>query len=286
MTLPVLRPGQTHAAVPKLKRAVVHALEKTHHVLVTQIRLDVKTYGPTTVRAVKQFQRDKHLGPDGVVGEKTWRALGFQDKVVDERPPVLHGIPYEPGLIAVDGRWVDKPLGLEVLRERKAGRWKGGVNSGYRPAWYQKRLWDAAVKKYGSEQAASKWVARPGTSHHGMKGGSGAVDVSLGQQLDASTQSLFRPMSWEAWHVQLTGSREMPSDVADAPGEETAAEPPAAELEAQGLTLDDVDASIERLLERLDRPNDEQEEAEAEAIDEGYDPEAPAGQPEEIRAGS
>jgi hypothetical protein len=280
MTLPVLRPGQTHAAVPKLKRAVVHELQKGGQAaIVTKIRPALKTYGPITVRAVKQFQRREHLGADGVVGEKTWNALGFRDKVVDERPPVLHGVPFEPGLVAVDGNWVDKVLALEILKQRKARRWSGVVNSGYRPAWYQKRLWDAAVKKHGSEQAASKWVARPGKSRHGKKGGNGAVDVSFGQQLDESTAALDRPMSWEAWHVQLTASREMPGDETGTLDEDSQAEPTADELAEYGITVEDIDASVQEVLDRLDRPNDELGEADAESIDEGYDPDAPAGQP-------
>jgi D-alanyl-D-alanine carboxypeptidase/Putative peptidoglycan binding domain len=282
MTLPILRPGQTHAAVLKLKSAVVRELKKGPHAgVATAIRLDVKTYGPTTVHAVKVFQKGKQLGTDGVVGEKTWRALGFDDKVVDERPPILHGIPFEPGLLAVDGRWVDKPLALEILKQRKAGQWTGMVNSGYRPAWYQKKLWDEAVKKYGSEQAASKWVARPGTSRHGKKGGAGAVDVQMGQQLDDSSSALFRPMDWEAWHVQLAGTREMPGEETGPPDEDTTTEPTAEELEEHGITMSDVDDSVAQLLDRFDQPNDQQSEAEAEAIDEGYDPEAATGTVEE-----
>ena len=135
----------------------------------------------------------------------------------------------------------------------------------------EKRLWDAAVKKYGSEQAASKWVARPGTSRHGRKGGQGAVDVSLGEQLDASSDHLFRPMSWEPWHVQLSGTREMAEEPAEP--EPRDLEVSEADLEQHGVTIADVDASIDKLLEQMDRPNDELNEADKESIDEGYDPE-------------
>jgi hypothetical protein len=271
MTVPLLRPGQTHAAVPRLKKAVVRKLvEGNHDEVASVINPASKTYGPRAVRGVKVFQRDEKLTPDGVVGERTWRALGVNEQVVDATP-VLHGVPYEPGLIAIDGNWVDKPLGDQLLAQRRAGRWRGAVNSGYRPPWYQKRLWDAAVKKYGSEQAASKWVARPGKSRHGKKGGEGAVDVSLGGQLDASSDRLFRPMSWEEWHVQLTGTRDLPELPDPDPRE---LEVPEANLEEQGVTLEDVDAAIAEVLQQMDRPNDELEEAEKESIDDGYDPEA------------
>jgi D-alanyl-D-alanine carboxypeptidase/Putative peptidoglycan binding domain len=272
MAVRVLRPGQTNPDVPKLKKALVRALlERNHDKVASVINPASRTYGPRAVHGVKLFQRDKKLTPDGVVGERTWHALGIKEKVVEPRPPVLHGVPYEPGLLALDGRYIDKQLGQQLVAQRKAGRWRGAVNSGYRPPWYQKRLWDEAVKKYGSEQAASKWVARPGTSRHGRKGGQGAVDVSLGEQLDASSNSLFRPMSWEPWHVQLTGTREMPEEPTELDPRDL--EVPEADLEQEGVTTADVDASIEKLLQQMDRPNDEIEEAEKESIDEGYDPE-------------
>lgn len=38
--------------------------------------------------------------------------------------------------------------------------------SGFRPVSYQKTLFERAVKRYGSEQKASRWVAPPGYSEH------------------------------------------------------------------------------------------------------------------------
>lgn len=271
MALPLVRPGQTHPAIVKLKRAVVRELkERNHDKLAGAINPSSRTYARSAVRGVKRFQSDKQLRPDGIVGERTWRALGFNEPVVDPHPPALHGIPYEPGLIAIDGRWVDKPLGEQLLAARKAGRWRGVVNSGYRPAWYQKRLWDEAVRKYGSEQAASKWVARPGTSRHGVKGGNGAVDVQLGQDLDASSAQLFRPMSWEPWHVQLTRTREMPEEELPEPRDIDISDE---ELAKQGVTEEDVKASIDDVLRQIDRRNDDMDEDDKDSIDEGYDPE-------------
>ena len=273
MPLTLLRPGQTDPDVPKLKKAVVSKLlAQNHGDVASLINPNSRTYGPKAVRGVKVFQRGKKLKPDGVVGANTWHALGFEGPVVDKGPRVLHGVPYEPGLIAIDGNWVDKELGAQLLAQRKAGKWRGAVFSGYRPAWYQKRLWDAAVKKYGSEQAAAKWVARPGRSRHGRKGGDGAADVSLGGQLDASSNRLFRPMSWEDWHVQLTGTREIEVEDPDPRDLEV----PDATLEEVGVTIEDVDESIAVLLERMDSRNDEQDEATKESIDEGYDPESEA----------
>jgi cell wall-associated NlpC family hydrolase len=51
------------------------------------------------------------------------------------------------------------------------------VVSGYRTPEHQQRLWERALRKYGSEKAASRWVARPGHSAHGS---GRAVDLWLG----------------------------------------------------------------------------------------------------------
>jgi hypothetical protein len=46
------------------------------------------------------------------------------------------------------------------------------------------------------------------------------------------------------------------------------------DLEEQGVEIADVDASIGKVLEQMERSNEEIEEAETDAIDDGYDPEA------------
>jgi peptidoglycan hydrolase-like protein with peptidoglycan-binding domain len=251
VAVPLLRPGQTHAAVPKLKRALIRELvELGLRPLAAVIRPDSKTYGSSTVNGVKKFQQKKRLEVDGIVGEDTWRALGITEPVVDVRP-VLHGVPFEEGVVAVDENWVDAVLAKEILAQRKAGRWRGKILSGYRPAWYQKRLFDAAVIKYGSEAEARKWVAPPGKSRHGKKGGQGAVDVtpgSTGAELDRASEQLFRPMDWEPWHVQIQGTREVPE-----PGEEEPdLEEPTAAFEESGITADDADETIAVYLEKLE----------------------------------
>jgi hypothetical protein len=255
MAVPLLRPGQTHAAVPRMKQALVRELlELGLRPLAALIRPDSKTYGKAGVKGVRKFQEKKGLGVDGVVGEDTWRALGINEEVVDAARKVLNGVPGpEPGTVELDGRWVDELLAAEILSVRRAGRWSGAVFSGYLPPWYQKRLFDAAVIKYGSEAAARKWVAPPGKSRHGKKGGQGAVDVtpsSSGAQLDQASEQLFRPMSWEPWHVQL-GTRDAPPEDMEEPTEDELKEP-AAELDESGITVDDVDDTIAVYLENLE----------------------------------
>ena len=270
MTVPLLRPGQTHDAVPKMKKALVPELLKLgERPFAALIRLDSKTYGSRAVNGVKRFQKHKRLGVDGIVGKDTWGALGFDEPVVDEGPQVLHGVPREEGVVAVDGNWVDALLAQETLAQRRAGRWNGVVYSGFRPPWYQKRLFDQAVAKYGSVEKARKWVAPPGKSHHGMKGGRGAVDVTLGGQLDGSSGRLVRPLSWEEWHVQLAGSREMPED---AEAEPDLTEPTSEELGASGITMDDVDEAIAVMLETVETSDAAGDYEDAEG---GYDSQAP-----------
>lgn len=84
-----------------------------------------------------------------------------------------------------------------------------GITSGYRSDAYQQKLWDAAVKKYGSEAAARKWVAKPGGSAHrtgrALDIGVGGKAVKSGTAADKwlkanATKYGFYPYSAEAWH--------------------------------------------------------------------------------------
>ena len=93
------------------------------------------------------------------------------------------------------------------------------ITSAYRSPEVQARLFADAVRKYGSEAAARKWVAPPGRSQHnrGL-----AVDFanSAGSLLrdpnsrearwiaaNAERFGLAVPMSWEPWQVELPGAR-------------------------------------------------------------------------------
>jgi hypothetical protein len=94
------------------------------------------------------------------------------------------------------------------------------VISAFRTLEHQKRLFDAAVKRYGSLKAAKRWVAAPGRSNHGPKvdGYGIAVDFGVpgvravsGQwpeelnrwfQAKAAEYGLFQRMPWEDWHYE------------------------------------------------------------------------------------
>lgn len=91
-----------------------------------------------------------------------------------------------------------------LIADSKGRVWS---ESGWRSYDHQKRLFEAAVKKYGSVEAARKWVAPPGLSQHNT----GMAD-DLGGDLDWAHQNAARygiqfPMSWEKWHAEPVGSR-------------------------------------------------------------------------------
>ena len=82
--------------------------------------------------------------------------------------------------------------------------------SGYRSVDHQARLYENALKKYGSPEAARKWVAPPGNSRHnyGL-----AVDFGYGTPAAkeyvhnvAQNYGLHFPMSWEDWHIEPIGA--------------------------------------------------------------------------------
>ena len=85
------------------------------------------------------------------------------------------------------------------------------VNSGFRSVERQQQLWLEALKKYGSPEAARKWVAPPGNSQHNR---GNAAD--LGYKSDASRQwvhananqfGLNFPMGHEPWHIEDASAR-------------------------------------------------------------------------------
>jgi len=92
------------------------------------------------------------------------------------------------------------------------------VTSAYRSPEVQARLYEAALAKYGSPEAARKWVAPPGRSQHNR---GTAIDFAVNGSLirdpsspeaqwlreNASQYGLELPMEWEPWQVELAGAR-------------------------------------------------------------------------------
>lgn len=113
---------------------------------------------------------------------------------------------------------------LDDPEAKRLGVW---VVSAFRSIALQRQLFADAVRRYGSEAAARKWVAPPGKSNHGpmvddhgRKPGSFGQAVDLGveghpavsgkwpknikQDMDAlcARFGLRSPMAWEDWHYE------------------------------------------------------------------------------------
>src|SRR5436305_12328399 len=88
--------------------------------------------------------------------------------------------------------------------------------SGDRDTAEQQQLWDAAVAKYGPDEARN-WVAPPGHSNHekGLAADLGG-DLDLAHQL-APRFGLTFPMSWENWHVEPMDARTNPDAYTNPP---------------------------------------------------------------------
>lgn len=120
----------------------------------------------------------------------------------------------------IEGLSNDFALNLNAMFEDAPPGIREGlqVGSGYRSEERQGQLWDEAVRKYGSPEAARKWVAPPGNSQHNH---GNAVDIWWnGQQLgkapkhvqdwvhqNASAYGLRFPMPHEPWHVEPVNAR-------------------------------------------------------------------------------
>jgi hypothetical protein len=84
------------------------------------------------------------------------------------------------------------------------------ITSSYRSEERQAQLFADAVAKYGSEEAASRWVARPGQSNHGF---GRAADLRMDPETrdwvrgNASRFGLHFPLAHEPWHIEPISAR-------------------------------------------------------------------------------
>lgn len=83
--------------------------------------------------------------------------------------------------------------------------------SGYRSPERQAELFQAAVQKYGSEEAARAHVAPPGHSFHNKRL---AADLAYADEAarqwahaNAGKYNLLFPLTHEPWHIELAGAR-------------------------------------------------------------------------------
>lgn len=85
------------------------------------------------------------------------------------------------------------------------------IGSGYRSTERQAELWADALKKYGSPEAARKWVAPPGNSqhNHGNAADLKFADPAAKQWVHANAAAfgLSFPLANEDWHIEAAGAR-------------------------------------------------------------------------------
>lgn len=93
-----------------------------------------------------------------------------------------------------------------------------GLTSAYRSPERQAELWAEALRKYGSEAEARKWVAPPGNSYHNKgqavdlawNGGAFAnapKEVQDWVHANAGKYGMYFPMGHEPWHIEPVGTR-------------------------------------------------------------------------------
>ncbi|MEA2433568.1 MAG: hypothetical protein QOG54_1025 [Actinomycetota bacterium] len=161
-----------------------------------------------------------------LVGAKTgvtFEALGRDIKETIHGSKLQRLLPQSPDpvpppqtvLLATSSTPVSGVTGLNPTLQEAVSRLIAASNgkvwlvSGFRDHQRQYELWVAALQRYGSPEAADNWVAPPGSSMHER-----GLAVDLGGDLNLAVQliqqmglPLWRPMSWEAWHFELFGSR-------------------------------------------------------------------------------
>lgn len=92
------------------------------------------------------------------------------------------------------------------------------VVSAYRSIEEQTSLWNDALAKYGTADAARQWVAPPGHSNHNA---GWAVDLGFSDggldwaHANASKYGLNFPMEWEPWHIEPSWARDGSADASD-----------------------------------------------------------------------
>jgi zinc D-Ala-D-Ala carboxypeptidase len=150
---------------------------------------------------VLRHEHRRALGePPGAPVLEQGRALGEADGAVPDGTTVFDGD--IPGVAELH------PVLLDALSRAATAASSGGVrfllDSGWRSAAYQERLFLEAVAKYGSEAEAARWVATPNTSAH-VSGD--AVDLGSDAAGWLSTYGaaygLCQIYGNEPWHFEL-----------------------------------------------------------------------------------
>jgi LAS superfamily LD-carboxypeptidase LdcB len=101
------------------------------------------------------------------------------------------------------------PALLRALRRAATDAGRHGVkfyvDSGWRSARYQEQLLEQAISKYGSREAAARWVATPDTSAHvsGNAVDIGHSDATAWLSKHGAAYGLCQIYGNEPWHYEL-----------------------------------------------------------------------------------
>ncbi|SLN64989.1 D-alanyl-D-alanine carboxypeptidase family protein [Ruegeria meonggei] len=173
-------------------------------------------------------------GPMSILGMKPTtpeQEIGDEAMIALDRPDmVVKGFDFTPYAVGGAAARADSFTGLKPemqtamipflqAADKELGPGALKVTSAYRSPELQAQLWDAALKKYGSPEAARKWVAPPGKSQHNsgtaidFAGADGGLlrDANSREaqwiKANAAKYGLAVPMGWEPWQVELAGAR-------------------------------------------------------------------------------
>lgn len=106
----------------------------------------------------------------------------------------------------LDGSFASR---LRQMINESGGRF--WIFSGYRSIEDQTELWNNALAKYGSEDAARQWVAPPGKSNHNHGWAADLAwandDAREWAHANAAKYGLTFPMDWEPWHIEPMEAR-------------------------------------------------------------------------------
>ena len=132
------------------------------------------------------------------------RAPTRSDPTRSDTDPQTAGVPTERSPTGINPNFASTLENL-IAAASEAGH-DVTINSGYRSPERQAELFADAVRKYGSEAAARRWVAPPGRSrhNHGIAAdlGYGSDEARDWVHANAEKYGLNLRMDWEPWHIE------------------------------------------------------------------------------------
>lgn len=153
----------------------------------------------------------KTLGRNATDEERQLLVGFIQERQRTEQLRAIQGT--VPAQASGEGMNPDFQSRLNAMVQASGGRLS--ITSGFRSNAEQQKLWNDAVRKYGSPEAARRWVAPPGSSNH-EKGVAADLSGDLRWAHEHAAEfGLQFPLSNEAWHIEPA------TPVASTPGTST-----------------------------------------------------------------